>query len=56
MREDDEIIIKDIKKIIYDVVTIEKCDFGWGIDNYGITNVDKAAEKILELITSKLVK
>jgi hypothetical protein len=60
MREDDERIIEQIKDIVYKVVGIEQCGYGWGGDEYGLTNVDKAAEKIFDLMmknrTSKLVK
>jgi len=60
MREDDERIIKNIKKIIDDVVGIEQCGYGWGGDEYGLTNTNRAAEKIFDLMmknrTSKLVE
>jgi hypothetical protein len=60
MREDDERIIGKIKDIIDRVVGIRESEWGWGGQEYELTNTDRASREVFDLImknrTSKLVK
>jgi hypothetical protein len=60
MREDDERFIEKIKEIIDRVVGIREGNYGWGGQEYELTNTDRASREVFDLMmknrTSKLVK